>query len=41
MKRYLLKELDAQNKRICEIKNKSKQRDVLVSEMRLTQKVRK
>ena len=33
MKRNLLKELDAQNKRICEIENKKKQRDALVLEI--------
>ena len=33
MKRNLLKELDAQNKRISEIENKRKQRDALVSEI--------
>ena len=33
MKRNLLREVDAQNKRTCEIENKRKQRDALVSEI--------
>ena len=33
MKRNLLKELDVQNQRICEIGNNRKQRDALVSEI--------
>ena len=34
MKRTLLKELDAQNKRICDIENRQKQRDKLMLEIR-------
>jgi hypothetical protein len=34
MKRNLLKELDAQNKRICDIENRRKQRDKLMSKIR-------